>query len=157
MRETSLTYPDAHLRGVLESVHNIAIVGASPDWERPSCYTMQYLQSMGYTIYPVNPNEVGREILGRDVVGNLAEIEAPIDMVSIFRKPQAAGAIVDEAIAVGARVIWMQEGVRDDAAAVRATAAGLSVVMDRCPKKEHFRLFGGSPTAAQLDTDTTAA
>ena len=141
--DTALTYSDAFLRAVLTGNHVVAVVGASPDWARPSCSCMQYLQSMGYRMIPVNPNAAGTEILGRKVYARLSDIDEPIDMVSIFRKPEAVGPVVDEAIAIGAKAIWMQEGVRNDAAADRATAAGLAVVMDRCPKKEHFRLFGG--------------
>ena len=93
---------------------------------------------------PVNPTLAGSEILGRKVYAHLREIEEPIDLVSIFRRPEAVGQVVDEAIAIGAKTIWMQEGIRNDEAGARAEAAGLDVVMDRCPKKEHFRLFGGS-------------
>lgn len=96
---------------------------------------------------PVNPTLAGTEILGRKVYAHLREIEEPIDLVSIFRKPQAVGQVVDDAIAIGAKTIWMQEGIRNDEAGARAEAAGLDVVMDRCPKKEHFRLFGGSSGA----------
>ncbi len=136
-------YSDSYIRRVLTRNRVIAVVGASPRWERPSCYTMQYLQSMGYQVIPVNPSEAGGEILGREVYADLRDIPGPIDLVSIFRKPDKVGPIVDEAIRLGAKAIWMQEGVRDEHAAERARQAGLDVIMDLCPKKEHFRLFGG--------------
>lgn len=138
-----LEYSDSYIHDVLTRNKVIAVVGASPRWERPSCYTMQYLQSMGYTVIPVNPTEAGGEILGRPVYATLDDIPEPIDLVSIFRKPEKVGPIVDDAIRLGAKAIWMQEGVRDDRAAARARDAGLNVIMDLCPKKEHFRLLGG--------------
>lgn len=134
---------DVVLRQVLTESRNIAVVGASPDWARPSCYTMQYLQSMGYRMFPVNPKQAGQEILGRPVFARLEDIPEPIDMVSVFRKSEAVAPIVESAIALKVKAIWMQEGVRDPISANRARAAGIAVVMDRCPKKEHFRLFGG--------------
>lgn len=135
---------DATLRRVLTESRVIAVVGASPDWARPSCYTMQYLQSMGYRVYPVNPKEAGHAILGRPVYRRLEDIPEPVDLVNVFRRPDAVAPVVESAIAIGARAVWMQEGVRDEAAAAKARAAGLTVVMDRCPKKDHFRLFGGT-------------
>jgi predicted CoA-binding protein len=144
MTEFPHEYDDEFIRTVLRDTTVIAVVGASPDWARPSCYTMQYMQSMGYRVFPINPTIAGAEILGRRVYGSITEVPEAIDMVNIFRKPEAVSAVVDEAISVGARVVWMQEGVRDEASAARARRAGLRVVMDRCPKKEHFRLFGGT-------------
>jgi predicted CoA-binding protein len=138
------TYPDAYIRGILGKVRSFAMVGASPRWNRPSFFAMKYLQEKGYRVIPINPRVAGGEILGERVYGGLAEIPGRIDMVDIFRASRDAGPIVDEAIALaedkGIEVIWMQLGVRDDAAARRAEAAGLKVVMDRCPKIEFGRL-----------------
>lgn len=137
-----LHYDDAFIRGVLRRTRTIAMVGASPDWNRPSYFVMKYLQRKGFRMIPVNPRAAGQEILGETVAASLADIDAPVDMVDIFRNSEAAGPITDEAIAVGAKTVWMQIGVRNDAAADRATEAGLNVVMDRCPKIEYSRLCG---------------
>ena len=135
-------YADAYISGILRETRVIAMVGASPNWNRPSYFAMKYLQSKGYRVIPVNPAAAGQEILGERVHAALAEIGTPIDMVDIFRNSEAAGPIVDEAIALGAKIVWMQLGVRNDAAAARAEAAGLKVVMNRCPKIEYGRLSG---------------
>ncbi|HMK67196.1 MAG TPA: CoA-binding protein [Stellaceae bacterium] len=135
-------YSDAYLRGILKNVHVIAMVGASPHWNRPSYFAMKYLQDKGYRVIPVNPRAKGEKILGETVYGELSEIPEKIDMVDVFRNSEAAGPIVDQAIAIGAKVVWMQLGVRNDAAAARAEAAGLQVVMNRCPKIEFSRLHG---------------
>jgi len=139
-----LTYSDAQLRAILGRVRTIAMVGASPNWNRPSYFVMKYLLEKGYGVVPVNPRAAGQEILGVPCVAALAEVPGPIDMVDIFRAGEAAGAIVDEAIALqkakGIAVVWMQIGVRNDAAAARAEAAGIEVVMDHCPKIEYGRL-----------------
>ncbi len=141
-----LHYTDALLRGILEDVKTIAMVGASPNWVRPSNFAMKYLQGKGYRVIPVNPGEPGKEILGQTTYAKLADIPGKFDMVDIFRSSAAAGAIADEAIAVagdkGIKVVWMQLGVRDDAAAERIEEAGLIAVMNRCPKIEYGRLFG---------------
>ena len=134
------SYPDDYLRGILESVRTIAVVGASPRRERPSHRVMAYLQRRGYRAMPVNPNAVDDPINSEKVYTSLAEVPEPIDMVDVFRRPEAAGGVVDEAIAIGAKVVWMQLGVRDDAAAARAEARGLKVVMNRCPAIEIPRL-----------------
>ena len=134
------SYPDDYLRGILESVRTIAVVGASPRRERPSHGVMAYLQRRGYRAMPVNPNAVDDPINSEKVYTSLAEVPEPIDMVDVFRRPEAAGGVVDEAIAIGAKVVWMQLGVRDDAAAARAEARGLKVVMNRCPAIEIPRL-----------------
>ena len=118
------------------------MVGASPNWNRPSFFAMKYLQNKGYRVIPVNPVAAGQEILGEKVYASLKEVPEKVDMVDIFRNSAAAGPIVDEAIAIGAPVVWMQLGVRNDAAAARAEAAGLTVVMNRCPKIEYGRLHG---------------
>lgn len=134
------SYSDAYLRDILTGVRTIAVVGASPRRERPSHRVMAYLQRRGYRTIPVNPNAVGGTINGERAYARLADVPEPIDMVDVFRRPEAAGGVVDEAIAAGAKVIWMQLGVRDDAAAARAEACCLKVVMNRCPAIEIPRL-----------------
>jgi predicted CoA-binding protein len=140
-----LSYPDALIRKILGEVRTIAMVGASPNWVRPSYFAMKYLQEKGYRVIPVNPTAGGQTILGETVYPNLAAVPDQFDMVDIFRSSEAAGQTVDEAIAVardkGIKVIWMQLGVRNDAAARRAEKAGLTVIMNRCPKIEFGRLF----------------
>lgn len=139
-----LLYDDRMIRRILSDVRTIALVGASPTWNRPSYFAMKYMQSKGYRMIPVNPKAAGRDILSERVYADLAAVPHRIDMVQIFRNSEAAGPIADEALAVaeekGIRVIWMQLGVRNDGAAARAEAAGLEVVMDRCPKIEFGRL-----------------
>ena len=134
------TYSDAYLRDILMRVRTIAVVGASPRRGRPSNGVIAYLQQHGYRIIPVNPNAAGGSIHGERVYAGLAEIPQPIDMVDVFRRSGFAGGVVDEAIAAGVKVIWMQLGVRDDDAAARAEAHGLKVVMNRCPAIEIPRL-----------------
>jgi uncharacterized protein len=136
------TYSDDYLRGILKSVRTIAMVGASEHWNRPSYFAMKYLQDKGYRVIPVNPQAKGEEILGEKVRADLAEIPEKIDMVDIFRRADAVPPIVDQAISRGATVVWMQLGVRHDAAAAKAERAGLKVVMNRCPKIEYSRLNG---------------
>ncbi len=137
-------YPDEWIADILKSVHRIALVGASPKPERPSHQVMAFLLSRGYEVFPVNPGLAGKEILGRRVHASLADVPQAVDMVDIFRNAQAAGGVVDEALKLDPppRVIWMQLGVRNDEAAARAEAAGLKVVMNRCPKIEIPRLLG---------------
>ena len=133
-------YPDSLIRRILKEVRTIAMVGTSAHWNRPSYFAMKYLQRKGYRVIPVNPN-AGDQVLGEAVYSRLGDIPDPIDMVDIFRNSEAAGPITDEAIAAGATVVWMQLGVRNDAAAARAETAGLTVIMNRCPKIELFRPF----------------
>jgi predicted CoA-binding protein len=134
------SYPDPYLRDILTSVRTIAIVGASPRRERPSHGVMAYLQRHGYRTIPVNPNAAGSTINGETCYARLADVPEPIDMVDVFRRTDMAGVVVDQAIAVGAKVVWMQLGVRDNEAAARAEAHGIKVVMNRCPAIEIPRL-----------------
>jgi predicted CoA-binding protein len=133
-------YSDAFLRDLLTSVHRIAVVGASPRPHRPSHGVMRYLQRQGYRTIPVNPNAAGQTILGERCVPSLADIDEPVDMVDIFRRSEMAGEVVDAAIALGVKAVWMQLGVVDPAAAQRAEAKGIKVVMNRCPAIEIPRL-----------------
>jgi predicted CoA-binding protein len=135
-------YDDAYLRQILRSVKTIAMVGASTNWNRPSYFAMKYLLDHGFKVFPVNPAAAGQEILGQPVHASLDALPQTVDMVDIFRNSEAAGPITDAAIRHGARVVWMQLTVRNDEAARRAEAAGLQVVMNRCPKIEHSRLAG---------------
>jgi hypothetical protein len=142
-------YPDARIRAILNDTRTIALVGASANPARPSWIVLKYLLARGYAVIPVNPGLVGQDLLGRRVAATLAEAQAslgdqPIDMVEIFRNSAAAGPLVDEALALSPlpKVIWMQLGVRDDAAAARAEARGVTVIMNRCPKIEYGRLSG---------------
>jgi predicted CoA-binding protein len=137
-------YPDEYLRGILNEVRTIAVVGASNKDVRPSYFVMKYLQGKGYRMIPVNPGLAGQEILGETVYASLADVPVPIDMVDIFRNSAAAAGIVDEALALPVRpkAVWMQFNVRNDDAARKAEAAGIRVVMNRCPKVEWARLNG---------------
>lgn len=137
-------YEADYIRGILQDTKSIALVGASNNPVRPSYFVMQYLLDKGYEVTPVNPGLAGQQLLGRTVYAHLRDIPYPIDMVDIFRNSEAAGAITDEALALQVRpkVIWMQLGVRNDEAAARAEAAGLKVVMNRCPKMEYGKLSG---------------
>ena len=131
---------DDDIRELLSEARTIALVGASDRPDRPSNYVMKFLQDQGYRVIPVNPQITGEHIHGEYVWRELDQIGEPIDIVDIFRRPAAAGEAVDEAIAVGAKAVWMQIGVINEDAAERAEAAGLKVVMDRCPKIEIPRL-----------------
>jgi predicted CoA-binding protein len=135
-------YSDEFLKDTLGRVRSIAVVGASANWNRPSFFVMKYLQAKGYRIVPVNPKEAGTTILGEKVYASLADIPFPVDMVDIFRSSEEAGPLTDAAITLHPKVLWMQIGVRNDAAAKRAEAAGITVVMNRCPKIEYSRLYG---------------
>ena len=140
-------YSDDLLRRVLSSVKTIALVGASADPARASNLIMRVLQNRGYRVIPVNPNLTGPALNGERVYKRLADVEVPVDMVDVFRNSQAAGAVADEAIAIGAKVVWMQLGVINEAGAARARKAGLTVIMDRCPSIEIPRLGVASPPA----------
>jgi uncharacterized protein len=135
-------YDDGYIRGILNTVKTIAVVGVSPKVVRPSYFVFKYLLERGYRMIPVNPGQAGGELLGQRISATLAEIPEPIDMVDIFRNSDAAFGVVQEALALDPkpRVIWMQLGVRNDEAARLAEAAGLKVVMNRCPKIEYGRL-----------------
>jgi uncharacterized protein len=135
-------YTDDELQRILRESRVVAMVGASPNWVRPSHFAMRYLQGKGFRVIPVNPAAAGEDILGERAYAALKEVPAQVDVVDIFRNAEAAGAITDEAIAMGAKVVWMQLGVVNEVAAARARAAGLKVVMDRCMKIEYGRLFG---------------
>jgi predicted CoA-binding protein len=137
---SSPEYPDAKIRGILQRVRTIAMVGASANPARPSFGVMRYLQGKGYRVIPVNPGLAGQDLQGQRVYAALRDIPGPVDMVDIFRATDAVPGIVEEAIAIGAKVVWMQLGVRHDAAAARAEAAGLEVIMNRCPAIEIERL-----------------
>ncbi len=133
-------YSDDYLRQIFARVKTIAMVGASPRPDRPSHRVMRFLQGKGFRVIPVNPQAAGETIHGEIVRASLAEIPEPIDMVDIFRRSELVAPVVDEAIAKGAKIIWMQLDVRDDKAAAKAEAAGIDVVMNRCPAIEMPRL-----------------
>jgi predicted CoA-binding protein len=128
----------AEIEKILRESRTIAVVGLSADPLRPSYGVARYLKQQGYRVIPVNPNE--REVLGERAYARLADVPEPIDVVDIFRRSEEAGAHVDEAIQLGVKAVWLQEGVIDRAAAARAVSAGLMVVMDRCILKEHMRV-----------------
>jgi predicted CoA-binding protein len=136
------TYPDTYIRNILNTVKTIAMVGISPKENRPSYFAFKYLLERGYRMIPVNPGQAGKEILGQKVYASLKDIPDPVDMVDVFRASQHVMPVVDEALTLRPKpqVIWMQLGVRDDAAAAKAEAAGIKVVMNRCPKIEYGRL-----------------
>jgi uncharacterized protein len=136
------TYDDNYIRGILTSVKSIAMVGASPVDVRPSYFAFKYLVQRGYDMIPVNPGHVGKSLLGRPFVASLSDIGRPVDMIDIFRNSTHIMPVVEEALKLRSppKVIWMQLGARDDAAAAKAEAAGITVVMNRCPKIEWGRL-----------------
>jgi predicted CoA-binding protein len=136
------TYPDTYIRNILSTVKTIAMVGISPKENRPSYFAFKYLLERGYRMIPVNPGQAGKEILGQKVYASLKDIPDPVDMIDVFRASQYVMPVVDDALTLRPKpqVIWMQLGVRDDAAAAKAEAAGIKVVMNRCPKIEYGRL-----------------
>lgn len=139
-----LPYADSYIRQILRDCRTVAMVGASANWNRPSFFAMKYMQDKGYRVIPVNPKEAaaGNEILGERAVVGLSDIDVPVDMVDCFRNSDAIPPIADDAIRIGAKVLWLQLGVRNDPAAAKAEAAGLKVVQNRCPKIEYGRLSG---------------
>ncbi|MCI4679844.1 CoA-binding protein [Rhodoblastus acidophilus] len=137
---SELVYANEEIARILRESRIIALVGASRNPLRPSHEVMAYLQRRGYRVIPVNPGLAGQTLLGETVRARLSEIDEPVDLVDIFRRSEAVPPIVDEAIAKGAKFVWMQIGVRHDAAAAKAEAAGLAVIMNRCPAIEIPRL-----------------
>ncbi len=140
------SYDDTYIADILGQTKSIAMVGASANINRPSFFALKYLVGKGYAVHPINPGLAGNEIAGQLVYASLAEVPAPVDMVDIFRNSEAALEVTREAISLkdklGLKIVWMQLSVRNDVAAAEAEAAGLKVVMNRCPKIEYGRLSG---------------
>jgi len=138
------SYSDDYIRSVLTSVKTVAMVGASDNVSRPSYFVLKYLINKRYRVFPINPGIAGTMLLGQRVYGSLAEIPVPIDLVDVFRKPEALSAVVDEVLALNPlpKVIWFQLSLRDDAVAARAEAHGIKVIQNRCMKIEYGRLCG---------------
>jgi predicted CoA-binding protein len=136
------SYADDTIREILNTVKTVAMVGASPQNVRPSYFVFKYLAERGYDMIPINPGQVGKSLLGKPFVASLADIDRPIDMIDIFRSADHVMPIVDAALTLDPlpKVIWLQLGVRNDAAAAKAEAAGIKVIMNRCPKIEYARL-----------------
>jgi uncharacterized protein len=136
-------YDDDYLASILKTTRTIALLGASPKPERPSYGVMRFLLGKGYTVYPVNPGQAGKEILGRQTYATLADVPEPVDMVDVFRAPEYLDGVVGEALALKTppKVIWAQLGVRDDEAAAKAEDGGVAMVMNRCPAIEYPRLL----------------
>ena len=139
-----MQYSDDFLKTLLRRARRIAVVGVSMNPVRPSYYVARYLSLKGYQVVPVNPGHAGEQLFGTTVVGSLADIEGPVDMVDVFRRPEHVPPIVDEALALFPQLqtVWLQIGVVHEGAAATAQARGVDVVMDRCPKIEYQRLFG---------------
>ena len=137
-------YDDNYIRGILNTVKNVAVVGASPGENRPSMFVVKYLSERGYHVFPINPGRGGQQIGGVTAYAKLADVPEKIDMVDVFRNSENVPPILDEVLALPHRpsIFWMQQGVRNDAVAAKAEAAGMKVVMDRCPKIEYGRLSG---------------
>ena len=135
-------YPDSYIRGILNTVKTIAMVGFSPKENRPSYFAFKYLLERGYRVIPVNPGQAGKEALSQKIYPKLTDIPEPVDMIDVFRGSDAVPGILDDALKMNPRprVLWMQLTVRNDEAAKRAEDAGMKVVMDRCPKIEYGRL-----------------
>ena len=147
IQQGRLLTSDAKIKTVLAGVRRIALCGASDRPDRPSHQVMAALLHWGYEVVPVNPRLAGANILGQPVVGQLADIDGPVDMVDLFINSARVGALVDEALVLGQPLIWMQQGVIDEAAAKRAVTAGCPVVMDRCPKIDIPMLGVQTPTS----------
>lgn len=143
---SELIYNDDLIWRVLKDTRTIAMAGASPNWVRPSNFAMKYMLGKGYQVHPINPGHAGKDICDQLTYASLADVPAPIDMLDVFRNSEAAGGLIDEAIALKdekqIKVVWLQLGVINHEAAARGEAAGLTVIMDRCPKIEYGRLFG---------------
>ena len=139
-----MDYSDDHLRRILKRTRSVAVVGVSANPVRPSYFVARYLQLKGYTVHPVNPGLAGQTLFGRVVAADIASVEGDVDMVDIFRRPEAVPGIVDAALDrwPDLQTIWMQIGVTHPEAAARAEARGVDVIQDRCPKIEYQRLFG---------------
>ncbi|MER8388466.1 CoA-binding protein [Mesorhizobium sp. M1428] len=137
-------YDNAYIAGILNSVKTIAMVGASANDVRPSYFVLKYLLGKGFSVFPINPGQAGKEILGQMTYARLADVPVPVDMIDVFRASSAVPGIVDEVLRLDPlpKVIWMQLGIRHDEAAARAEAAGIKVVMNRCPKIEYGKLSG---------------
>lgn len=137
-------YEDDYIAGILKETRTIALLGASPKPDRPSYGVMRFLLDRGYTVYPVNPGQAGKEILGQKTYATLADVPEQIDLIDVFRAPEYLDGVVEEALSLETQpaAIWAQLGVRDDAAAAKAKAAGIKVVMNRCPAIEYPRLVG---------------
>lgn len=135
---------DAEIKSILENTKTVAVVGASPNPERPSFEVSHRLGLLGYKVIPINPGHAGKEIDGRMTYAKLSDVPEPIDIVDVFRAPEAVPGVVEEALMLDPlpKVIWMQLGIRNEAAAAQAEAAGVTVVQDRCTKIEHMRLLG---------------
>ena len=138
----STSYPDADLRRIYREARTIAMVGASPKWVRPSYFVMRYLQGKGYRVIPVNPLALDAPILGEQVYPDLESIPEPIDVVDVFRRPSDVPGIAESAVKIGAKVLWLQLGIRSPEAATIAGIAGLKVIEDKCMKIEFGRLSG---------------
>ena len=138
------TYSDAELRNVLGAVKTVAIVGISTNPARPSYFVGRYLGLKGYTVIPINPGHAGKTLFGKTIIGDLENVSQSVDMIDIFRKSEAVPEIVDQALEKfqNLKCIWMQIGVQHEAAAAKARARGVTVIMNRCPKIEYQRLFG---------------
>lgn len=137
-------YEDDYIAGILKETRTIALLGASPKPDRPSHGVMRFLLDRGYTVYPVNPGQAGKEILGQKTYATLADVPEQIDLIDVFRAPEYLDGVVEEALSLETQpaAIWAQLGVRDDAAAAKAEATGIKVVMNRCPAIEYPRLVG---------------
>ena len=131
-----IDYPDAHIKNILEKTRTIAVVGASANKERDSYKVMSNLIKNGYKVFPVNPNETGNLILGQECYSDIEDIKTDIDLVDIFREKEAVMGIAKQAIKIGAKFLWMQEGIVNNEAASLAESAGIKVIMNRCTKKE---------------------
>ena len=138
------TYEDRFLKTVLNRTKTVAVVGVSTNTVRPSFYVARYLALKGYKVIPINPGHAGKEMFGTTIRASLSEVDEPVDMVDIFRRSEAVPPVVDEALEhlTGLKTIWMQIGVQHEEAAAKARAAGVDVIMNRCPKIEYQRLFG---------------